>query len=185
MRSPPCVVPCLWTTAGPHRVYGQQAHSARDSIGDVTQAFEQTVADQGTWLLFAHAAATLYMTGVIWFVQIVHYPLFSRVGQPGFSDYEREHVRRTGWVVAGPMLVELAAAVAVVWVVGDWLAWTGLALVGIIWCSTGLWQVPAHLRLEAGFDEAVHLRLTRTNWVRTAAWTARSVVALGLAATAG
>jgi hypothetical protein len=48
--------------------------------------------------------------------------------------------------------------------------------------STWIWQVPAHRRLEAGFDAAAHVRLTRTNWVRAAAWTARSVVALALAA---
>jgi hypothetical protein len=137
------------------------------------------------WLLVVHAAATLYMTGVIWFVQIVHYPLFSRVGQAGFSAYEREHVRRTGRVVAGPMLVELASAAAVAWIVGGLLAWIGMVLVGVIWMSTWLWQVPAHRRLEAGFDAAAHQRLTRTNWVRTAAWTARSVIALALAAAVG
>jgi hypothetical protein len=82
-----------------------------------------TAAEARAWLLIFHGAATLYMTGVIWFVQIVHYPLFSRVGQPGFSEYAREHVRRTGRVVAGPMLVELASAVAVVWVVGG--PWPG------------------------------------------------------------
>ncbi len=141
-----------------------------------------TAADARAWLLIVHAAVTLYMAGVIWFVQIVHYPLFSRVGQPEFGEYEREHVRRTGRVVAGPMLAELASAVAVVRVVGGPVAWIGLALVGVIWMSTWLWQVPAHRRLEAGFDAAAHLRLTRTNWVRTAAWTARSVIALALAA---
>jgi ABC-type bacteriocin/lantibiotic exporter with double-glycine peptidase domain len=80
------------------------------------------------------------------------------------------------------MLAELASAVAVVWVVGGALAWIGLALVGVIWISTWLWQVPAHRRLEAGFDAAAHRRLTRTNWVRAAAWTVRSVIALALAA---
>lgn len=143
----------------------------------MTQGFEVR-----SWLLILHAAATLYMTGVVWFVQIVHYPLFSRVGQHGFSEYEREHVRRTGWVVTGPMLAELACAVAVVWVVGGHLAWIGLALVGVIWMSTWLWQVPAHRRMEAGFDAAAHRQLTRTNRVRTAAWTARSVIALALVA---
>ena len=143
-------------------------------------------ADEGrTWVVISHAAATLYMTGVIWFVQIVHYPLFSRVGQPGSSEYAREHVRRTGRVVAGPMLAELACAVAVAWVVGGPLAWIGLALVGVIWMSTWIWQVPAHRRLEAGFDAAAHARLTRTNWVRVVAWTARSVIALQLAAAFG
>lgn len=144
-----------------------------------------TAGEARTWLLISHAAATLYMTGVIWFVQIVHYPLFSRVGQPGSSEYAREHVRRTGRVVAGPMLAELASAVAVAWVVGGPLAWIGLALVGVIWTSTWIWQVPAHRRLEAGFDAAAHARLTRTNWVRVVAWTARSVIALELAVAFG
>lgn len=144
-----------------------------------------TAEEARTWLLISHAAATLYMTGVIWFVQIVHYPLFSRVGQPRSSEYAREHVRRTGRVVAGPMLAELASAVAVAWVVGGPLAWIGLALVGVIWTSTWIWQVPAHRRLEAGFDAAAHARLTRTNWVRVVAWTARSVIALELAVAFG
>ncbi|MBM3750465.1 MAG: hypothetical protein FJW21_04690 [Acidimicrobiia bacterium] len=135
-----------------------------------------------TWLLLVHAAATCYMTGVIWFVQLVHYPLFARVGRPGFSGYEREHVRRTGWVVAGPMLVELACALLIVWVAGGLLAWVGLLLTGIIWMSTWGWQVPAHRRLEAGFDATVHVRLTRTNWVRVVAWSGRSAIALTLAA---
>jgi hypothetical protein len=141
-----------------------------------------TAAEARAWLLTLHAAATLYMTGVIWFVRIVHYPLFSRVGQPGFSEYARQHVRRTGRVGAGPMLAELASAVAVVWVVGGLLAWIGMALISVIWMSTWLWQVPAHRRLDAGFDAAVHRRLTRTNRVRTAAWTARSAIAVALAA---
>jgi hypothetical protein len=141
-----------------------------------------TAAEARTWLLILHAAATLYMTGVIWFVQIVHHPLFSRVGRPEFMEYEREHVRRIGRVVVGPMLAELALSVAVAWIVGGSLAWIGLALVGIIWTSTWCWQVPAHRRLEAGFDATAHQRLTRTNWVRAVAWTARGVVALALAA---
>ena len=133
-------------------------------------------------IFLSSLAATLFMTGLIWFVQIVHYPLFPRVGQPAFAEYEREHVRRTGRAVAGPMLAELSSAVAVVWVVGGALAWIGLALVGVIWVSTWLWQVPAHRRLDAGFDAVAHRRLTRTNWVRAAAWTVRSVIALTLAA---
>ena len=64
-------------------------------------------------------------------------------------------------------------------------AWIGLALAGVIWRSIWLWQVPAHRRLEARFDAAVHARLTRTNWVRAAAWTARRVIALALAAAFG
>jgi len=132
------------------------------------------------WLLVVHAATTLFMVGVIWFVQIVHYPLFSRVGGAAFAGYERDHVRRTGRVVALPMLLELATAIAAVWVLEDALTWAGLALLAVVWASTGLWQVPAHRRLEDGFDTLIHRRLVCTNWVRTVAWSARGVMACAL-----
>ena len=121
------------------------------------------------WLLFVHAAMTLFMVGVIWFVQIVHYPLFHRVGEAGFAEYERQHTRRTGYVLAVPMLVEFATAVALAWRFGGVLAWSGFLLLMAIWLSTWLWQVPAHRRLEQGFDDATHRRLVRTNWARTVA----------------
>ncbi len=32
------------------------------------------------YLVLTHLAATLFMVGVIWFEQVVHYPLFEKVG---------------------------------------------------------------------------------------------------------
>jgi hypothetical protein len=134
-----------------------------------------------TLLPVAHAAATLFMTGVIWFVQIVHYPLFGRVGAAEFPAYEREHARRTGRVVGPAMFVELLLALALA-ARGGVLAWTGLALLGVIWASTAFVQVPLHRRLERGTDTAAQQRLVRTNWIRTAAWTGRAVIATVIAA---
>jgi hypothetical protein len=142
--------------------------------GDVVEALTTSAATIAL-LLLVNAAATFFMTGVIWFVQIVHYPLFARVGAGVFSDYERDHARRTGWVVGIPMLVELAVAIATVVVLGGALAWVGLALLVLIWLSTGLLQVPAHGRLQRGFDAVTHRRLVATNWVRTVAWSTRAV----------
>jgi hypothetical protein len=129
----------------------------------------------------AHAGATLFMTGVIWFVQVVHYPLFARTGVVGFADYERDHARRTGWVVGPAMTLELLLALALA-ARGGMAAWAGLALLAVIWLSTALVQVPLHRRLQGGFDAAAHRRLVRTNWLRTAAWTLRAALALRLAA---
>lgn len=69
-----------------------------------------TQATTGQFLLLAHAASTLAMTGVIWFVQVVHYPLFAAVGRKGFAAFEASHRRLTTWVVAPLMLVELVCA---------------------------------------------------------------------------
>jgi len=60
-------------------------------------------------LVVAHAAATLVMVGVIWFVQVVHYPLMARVSASQFAAYEHEHQNRTTFVVAPTMLIEAVA----------------------------------------------------------------------------
>ncbi|MDP9439422.1 MAG: hypothetical protein M3P49_11875, partial [Actinomycetota bacterium] len=65
-------------------------------------------------VLLVHVGATLFMVGLIWFVQIVHYPLFASVGRGGFAEYSRAHSRLTGLVVGPPMLIEAGTAVALV-----------------------------------------------------------------------
>jgi hypothetical protein len=67
---------------------------------------------------------------------IGHDQPFSLVGQPGFSEYARECVGRTGRVVEGRLAAGLASSAAVVRVVGGLLAGIGLTLVGVIGMST-------------------------------------------------
>ena len=57
------------------------------------------------YVLLVNLAATLFMVGIIWFVQVVHYPLFARVGSRGFILYSKAHSRLTTYVVGLPMLV--------------------------------------------------------------------------------
>jgi len=127
---------------------------------------------------------TLLMTGIIWFVQIVHYPLFASVGAGSFAEYEALHATRTGWVVGPLMCIELATALLLLLdryrpvCVSPVSAWTGAVLVLILWLSTGLIQVPLHNRLGAGYDAATIAQLVATNWIRTVAWSLRSVLIL-------
>lgn len=132
------------------------------------------------WVLAGHALVTGFMTGLIWFVQVVHYPLFRRVGQAEFARYEQQNTWRTAWVVGPPMLLELALALLLAWSPGGGMAWGGLALLGGIWLVTALVQVPLHRRLERGFDAAAHRRLVRGNWIRTILWSLRAGLALAM-----
>lgn len=133
-------------------------------------------------LLLVHAAATWFMVGVIWFVQIVHYPLFDTLGRESAPSYEYEHQRRTGWVVGPMMLIEMAAAVLLALFrpagVSLALVVTGLAVLGVVWASTFFVQVPLHAKLLQGDDGAALRRLVLTNWIRTFGWTARGIIAL-------
>jgi len=149
-----------------------------------------------TLVLHAHALATLAMLGLIWFVQIVHYPLFARVGESGFAAYEAAHQRRTTLIVAPLMLTELATAATIALAplvapqsaiarVPHSLGVVGLALVLLAWASTALVQVPLHRALGAGFDAPRAARLVRSNWMRTAIWTVRAPIALAMLAPTG
>jgi hypothetical protein len=125
---------------------------------------------------------TWFLTGLIWTIQIVHYPLMAHVGREGFASYEKLHSQRITWVVACPMLLEAVLALFLVVrplpEVPRWSAWMGLGLVALLWGATAFLQVPQHRILSAGFDARAHQRLVRTNWVRTTAWSIRAGLTL-------
>lgn len=132
-------------------------------------------------VLIICAAATWFMAGLHWFVQVVHYPLFAEVGAERFSAYHARHSQLTTLVVVPAMMIELATSA---WLVADQprgtsaaLVLAGLALAVFTWAATFLLVVPRHRDLGAGLDPAVVRTLTRASWARTAAWTAHGVVA--------
>ena len=132
-------------------------------------------------LLVVHAASTWAMTGLIWFVQVVHYPLFALAGAPSFAAYHAAHTRRTTLVVAPLMIVEAVTAVVIVVSRAQpvWAAWTGVVLVGVVWLATFGLSVPRHdAMMRGGYDLAAIQGLVATNWVRTTAWSLRAVLAV-------
>ncbi|MEQ8634619.1 hypothetical protein [Gimesia maris] len=133
-------------------------------------------------LFLLQLVSTFYMTGLIWFVQIVHYPLFALVGRARFTRYQQAHQIRTSFAVGPMMLTEAATTVAIVYWpppgMGPAFTWTGVCLLFVVWFSTALRQVPRHHVLASRFSPR-HIRsLVISNWLRTIAWTARSVLLL-------
>ncbi len=135
-------------------------------------------------LLTSHLLATAAMVGLIWFVQVVHYPLFAAVGSGGFAQYEQLHQRRTSFVVGPLMAIEGGTAVWLALVPPHGVArlWPllGLAGLGVIHASTVMLQVPQHNALAGGYDPARVRRLVRTNWVRTVGWSIRGIIAAAI-----
>ena len=135
-------------------------------------------------LLFAHLGATFYMVGVIWFVQLVHYPLFAEVPDDRFVEYQSKNVRRTTFVVFPGMIVEIGTALLLALNPATEQHF-GLNLIAFglllgIWASTALLQVPAHTTLGQGFDQRAHSKLVQTNWIRTILWSVRGILAIAM-----
>ena len=129
-------------------------------------------------LLIANIFSTVYLTGVIWLIQLVQYPYFVLIGREDFQEYHASHSFWIPPVVAPMMIVELFTSVFLVLYPAEHidakLFWLGLLLTMAIWASTFFLQVPMHEKLAGGFDSEVHAFLVNSNWIRTIAWSLRS-----------
>ena len=133
-----------------------------------------------TSLFVINLVSTLFMAGVIWFVQIVHYPLFKRASRRLFCDYITGHSRRTGLLVIPAMLAELISAILLLNQTPTFMtleqAQIGIVLLVGVWLSTFLVQVPLHRKLRDGYNATAVRALVLTNWIRTILWTARAAL---------
>lgn len=137
-------------------------------------------------LLLANLSATLFLTGLAWFLQVVHLPLMFRADKSDFGRYAKTQRTRNTALMTGPMLIELITAI---WL---WIAtparlshanlFHAFLLLAIIWIVTFASIVPLHSRLIAGYDEPVIGLLIRRNWIRTGCWTLRSAIMIWIAA---
>lgn len=136
-------------------------------------------------MLLANAVSTVFMVGVAWFVDVVHYPLFAAVGRSSFPAYHVLHSRRTTWVVLPAMSVELVTSVALALDPPGGMA--ALAVAGALlaiatWILTAFAAVPAHRALGAGFTTGRLDRLRRADRTRAITWTAHGAVVVALLA---
>ncbi|MFM7058943.1 MAG: hypothetical protein ACKO2P_18690 [Planctomycetota bacterium] len=121
--------------------------------------------------------STFAMTGLIWLIQVVQYPLMSEVGEGAFVNYEQAHCQRITPVVLPLMTVELVSAAWLFWrpVPGSSLPLTvAFAALLAVWASTFFIQVPVHNQLCVAFNAEQHRWLVQSNWIRTALWSLRS-----------
>ncbi|MCH2180611.1 MAG: hypothetical protein MK108_01270 [Mariniblastus sp.] len=130
-------------------------------------------------LLLLNALSTWFMLGVIWYVQIVQYPLFSWIDKDRFGTYQERFQWRTTLVVGGPMVVEAFTSVLLLWyppIADHSLLLMGVGLIFLIWISTAFLQIPCHGELARGYQPVYHRRLVLSNWIRTISWTLRAVL---------
>lgn len=127
---------------------------------------------------------SLYMTGVIWMVQLAHYPLMAHIGDESFKGYQTANLPSTTWVVMPTMILEVVSAAGQFFALfktnfeAPFLALhlVSLGSLILIWLSTFFLQVPLHQKLLDKKDEFLIRKLVNTNWLRTLGWSLRSLI---------
>lgn len=114
------------------------------------------------------------MAGLIWVIQLVHYPSFKYIDPNQFSAFHEYHTYYMGIIAAPLMILELG--------ISSWLAYKNkkytwaFLLVIVIWLSTFCIQVPLHEQLEKSMSLEDINKLIDSNWIRTVLWTFKVVV---------
>ena len=133
----------------------------------------------GDFFVWTSFLSGLFMTGLICFVQIVHYPLFALIDESNFKDFHQEHTKKTTWVVAAPMIIELVSSGSAVFFSNNpsnLFLIISFAMVLLIFLSTAILQVPLHNRLRLGKNLDLIRKLVLTNWIRTFLWTGKTLL---------
>jgi len=131
------------------------------------------------YLTIAQLVAIWVLIGIMWFSQVVHYPLYKKIKE-GFVEYERSHIRRAALLLGPIMLVEAVTAFLLVGAtpggILTTLAGVNLVLLVLIWLSTFLFQITLHQKLSIRFSPKVPRNLITSNWIRTLLWTLKGVI---------
>ena len=129
------------------------------------------------FLFFLNVISAFLLTGVIWTIQIVHYPSFHYIDKLSFTNFHNFHERRISIIVMPLMLIELITSIAL-YIHNMWsiIFALNLLIVGLIWCSTFFVQVPIHSILSEKKDKNLIEKLVNTNWIRTFLWSTRMLL---------
>ncbi|WP_409377744.1 hypothetical protein [Balneola sp. MJW-20] len=121
------------------------------------------------------------MMGLIWYVQLVHYPGFRFIHPERFDEFHQFHSRFTGIIVAPVMLTELGTSFYL-FLNDTALGYQaiGFYIVVLIWISTAFLSVPSHKILSGNKNDSEIDKLINTNWIRTGLWTAKAFLGLYL-----
>ena len=129
------------------------------------------------FFFFLNVISAFLLTGVIWTIQIVHYPSFHYIDKLSFTNFHNFHERRISIIVMPLMLIELITSIAL-YIHNMWsiIFALNLLIVGLIWCSTFFVQVPIHSILSEKKDKNLIEKLVNTNWIRTFLWSIRMLL---------
>lgn len=120
--------------------------------------------------------SSVYMCGVIWVIQLIHYPSFSSIVPNQFLQFHSQHTMAMGLIVGPVMVIELVAGLWLLMNKAEFFSVSYFIMVATLWALTFFVSVPLHNKLAQGYDLQVIQNLISTNWPRTIIWTAKAIL---------
>ena len=128
-------------------------------------------------LIKIHLLATAILTGAIWVIQLIHYPVFKYIDKSYFKLFMKFHVRGILIFVLPFMLIEIVSG-TYLFIIGynSIIFLFSLVILYLIWISTLLIFSNYHKELQHDKDNDIINKLVKYNWFRTLGWTVRLIL---------
>ena len=68
------------------------------------------------FLYKTHIVSTSLMVGVIWVMQLVHYPSFNFINLKDYKSFQEFHMKRISLIVIPIMTIELTSGILIFWI---------------------------------------------------------------------
>lgn len=125
-----------------------------------------------------HLISTVIMVGVIWVIQLLHYPSFHYVEKNNYARFQHFHMTRISFIVLPAMILELGSGILLITLPSFLYDINSVFLIAflfliIIWCTTATIFSGLHQKLTNGYDRVLVDKLVNLNWIRTFLWTTR------------
>ena len=131
------------------------------------------------FIFYLHIVATSIMIGVIWVIQLVHYPSFHYIDRNRYELFQDFHMRNISWIVFPVMSVELVTGILLIqspiFGSSNKLFFISMILLALIWFLTATLFISIHKNLSKGFNKDIINKLVNLNWLRTILWSLRIV----------
>ena len=123
-----------------------------------------------------HFLSTSLMVGIIWVIQLLHYPAFHFIKESDYVEFQHFHMERISLIVVPVMVLELFSAFMLVYYIQSNLLILCFIILLFIWLITFIFFTKLHQSLLDGYDKTIVDKLVRINWSRTILWSIRLII---------
>tara|TARA_B100001250_G_scaffold398865_1_gene407628 strand:+ start:812 stop:1213 length:402 start_codon:yes stop_codon:yes gene_type:complete len=126
-------------------------------------------------ILLIHIISTSIMVGVIWTIQLVHYPSFNFINQKDYIKFQNFHMNQISLIVMPIMGIELFTGLIIIFleIKNGLMFHFSISILFLIWLITGIIFSRLHQKLTMGYQPLIINKLIKMNWLRTFLWTFR------------
>ena len=123
-----------------------------------------------------HFLSTSLMVGIIWVIQLLHYPAFNFIKESDYVEFQHFHMQRISFIVVPVMILELFTAFMLVYYIRSNLLILCMIILLFIWLITFVFFTKLHQSLLDGYDKTIVDKLVKINWSRTILWSLRLII---------